>query len=64
MSKAGAAFHIHIPDNKQWHTVKWKIADAQFVGMYGFNFTFNSDGDRYNKYAIQNVTVTKLPVGR
>ena len=49
-----------VPDNKQWHTVTWKIDDAQFVNFWGFNFSFNSDGDTYNKYYIQNVTVTKL----
>jgi hypothetical protein len=49
-----------VPDNKQWHTVRWQITDAEFVGMYGFNFSLNSDGDRYNKYDIQSVTVTKL----
>ncbi len=49
-----------VPDNKKWHTMKWKITDAQFVGMWGHNFSLNSDGDTYNKYAIQSVTVTKL----
>jgi len=49
-----------VPDNKQWHTVKWKITDAQFVGMWGYNFLLNSDGNKYNKYYIQSVTVTKL----
>jgi hypothetical protein len=49
-----------VPDNKQWHTMKWKITDDEFVGMYGFNFSLDSDGNQYNKYDIQNVTVTKL----
>jgi|GEM_PF-1181945 hypothetical protein len=49
-----------VPDNKEWHTVKWKITDAQFVGMWGYNFLLNSDGNTYNKYYIQSVTVTKL----
>jgi polysaccharide biosynthesis protein PslG len=49
-----------VPDNKQWHTMKWKITDDQFVSMYGFNFSLDSDGNQYNKYDIQNVTVTKL----
>ena len=49
-----------VPDNKQWHTVKWRIDDAQFVNYWGFNFSFNSDGDKFNKYYIQSVTVTKL----
>ena len=48
-----------IPDNKQWHTVTWKITDAQFVSMWGYNFTLESDGNQFNKYFIQSVTVTK-----
>lgn len=48
-----------VPDNKKWHTVKWKISDAQFVGMWAYNFSLNSDGNTYNKYYIQSVTVTK-----
>jgi hypothetical protein len=49
-----------IPDNKEWHTVRWKIDDAQFVNYWGFNFSLNSDGDKFNHYFIQSVTVTKL----
>ena len=49
-----------VPDNKQWHTARWTIRDAQFVNYWGFNFSLNSDGNLYNKYFIQSVTVTKL----
>jgi len=49
-----------VPDNKEWHTKTWKINDAQFVSMWGYNFSLDSDGNQYNKYAIQSVTVTKL----
>lgn len=49
-----------IPDNKQWHTVKWRIDDPQFVAYWGYNFVLESDGDKYNKYFLQSVTVTKL----
>ena len=49
-----------VPDNKQWHTVKWKIEDPQFVNYWGYNFSLVSDGNVYNKYLIQSVTVTKL----
>ena len=49
-----------IPDNKEWYTISWKITDAQFVNMWGYNFLLESDGDQYNKYFIQSVTVTKL----
>jgi len=46
---------LEIPDNKDWYTAKWKITDAQFVSMYGFNFRIDT-----GKYYIQSVTVTKL----
>jgi hypothetical protein len=49
-----------VPDNKEWHTMTWKITDDEFVGMYGFNFSLDSDGNKYNKYDIQSVTVMKL----
>ncbi len=49
-----------VPDNQQWHTVRWRIADAQFVNYWGYNFAFESDGNQYNKYYLQSVTVTKL----
>jgi hypothetical protein len=49
-----------IPDNKQWHTARWKIDDPQFVNYWGYNFSLVSDGNEYNKYYIQSVTVTKL----
>lgn len=49
-----------VPDNSQWHTVTWKIDDAQFVNYWSYNFSLNSDGNRYNKYLIQSVTVRKL----
>lgn len=46
---------FEIPDNKDWHTAKWKIDDAQFVNMWAYNFTLNA-----GKYFVQSVTVTKL----
>lgn len=49
-----------VPDNKQWHTKSWKITDAEFVNMWGYNFALESDGNVYNKYFIQSVTVKKL----
>jgi len=47
-------------DNKQWHSKTWKITDAEFVGMWAYNFALESDGNVYNKYFIQSVTVKKL----
>lgn len=49
-----------VPDNKKWHTVSWKIDDPQFVNYWGYNFALESDGNKYNKYYIQSVTVRKV----
>ena len=50
-----------MPDNKEWHTVRWRIDDAQFVNYWGYNFALESDGNTsINKYYIRSVTVTKL----
>lgn len=49
-----------VPDNKQWYTKTWRIDDAEFVSMWGYNMSLDSDGNQYNKYEIQSVTVTKL----
>lgn len=48
-----------VPDNRQWHTVRWQIDDAQFVNYWGYNFALESDGSQFNKYYLQSVTVTK-----
>jgi hypothetical protein len=47
------------PDNKQWHTVRWQIDDAQFVNYWGYNFALESDGSTFNKYYLQSVTLRK-----
>ena len=44
-----------VPDNKEWHTITWKIGDPQFVASWAFDFRFNS-----GKYCVQSVTVTKV----
>jgi hypothetical protein len=49
-----------IPDNKKWYDVKYRITDDEFVNNWNYSFSLDSDGDRYNKYDIQSVTVTKV----
>ncbi len=44
-----------VPDNQDWNKATWRIDDAQFVNMWGFNFRYNS-----GSYFVQSVTVTKL----
>ena len=49
-----------IPDNQSWHPITWDIPDARFVNYWGYNFALDSDGNKFNKYDIQSVTVTRL----
>jgi polysaccharide biosynthesis protein PslG len=46
---------FEVPDNQEWSKATWRINDAQFVNMWGFNFRYNS-----GSYFVQSVTVTKL----
>jgi hypothetical protein len=48
-----------IPGSDQWYTQEWVLTDTQFVGKWGFNFSFDSDSTQYSKYSIRSVTVTK-----
>jgi hypothetical protein len=50
---------VTIPDNEAWHTVRWQIDDPQFVNYWGYNFSLVSDGEKFSKYYLQSVTVTK-----
>lgn len=59
--KTAAPGWYTVPDNKKWHTITWKIDDPQFVNYWGFNFNLESDGNQFNKYLIQSMTVTKQP---
>ena len=51
-----------------WHRVtgtafyekSWTISNPRFVGFYGYNFTFDSDGPAHSQYSIQKITVSKL----
>jgi hypothetical protein len=49
-----------VPGSDQWYTQTWTITDAQLVGKWAYNFTFDSDSTTYSGYSIQSVTVTKL----
>lgn len=55
--KTASSGWFTIPDNQSWHTVTWKIEDPQFVNYWGYNFALESDGNQYNKYYLQSVTV-------
>ncbi|HWX19624.1 MAG TPA: endo-1,4-beta-xylanase [Candidatus Binatia bacterium] len=49
-----------VPGSDKWYTLTWTIADDEFVGDWGYNFSFDSDSTNYSRYYLQQVTVTNL----
>jgi hypothetical protein len=49
-----------VPGNDNWYTLSWTISDDEFVGDWGYHFSFDSDSTNYSKYYLQQVTVTNL----
>ena len=48
-----------VPGEDQWYTQSWDIDDDQFVGKWGYHFSFDSDSTQNSQYSIQRVTVRK-----
>jgi len=49
-----------VPGSDKWYTLNWTIADDEFVGDWGYNFSFDSDSTNYSRYYLEQVTVTNL----
>ena len=49
-----------VPGSDKWYTLSWTISDDEFVGDWGFHFSFDSDSTNYSRYYLQQVTVTNL----
>lgn len=49
-----------VPADDAWTVKSWTITDDQFVGKWGYNFSFDSDSTTYSQYSLQRVTVRKL----
>jgi hypothetical protein len=49
-----------VPGSDKWYTLSWTIADDEFVGDWGYNFSFDCDSTNYSRYYLQQVTVTNL----
>ncbi len=56
----GTGSWYSVPGSDQWYTQSWTLDDPQFVGKWGYNFSFDSDSTSNSKYSIKSVTVTKL----
>ncbi|HWH70698.1 MAG TPA: hypothetical protein VNT26_15015, partial [Candidatus Sulfotelmatobacter sp.] len=49
-----------IPGSDKWYTLSWTITDDEFVGNWGYHFSFDSDSTNSSRYYLQQVTVTNL----
>ena len=49
-----------VPGADKWYTLSWTISDDEFVGNWGYHFSFDSDSTNYSRYYLQQVTVTNL----
>lgn len=55
----GAPAWFEIPADDQWHEAAWRVADANFVGAWGYNFRLNAISSP-NAFYIKEVRVKKL----
>ncbi len=49
-----------VPGSDNWYTKTWVVMDAQFVGKWGFHFSFDSDSTEHSQLSVQSVSVKKL----
>jgi hypothetical protein len=50
-----------IPYDGQWHTITFNLTDDEFVGVWGYNFSLNSDSTSQSDYYLKSVTATLSP---
>jgi len=48
-----------LPEGDAWVTQSWTIRDPQFVGKWGYHFSFDSDSERHTHYWLRSVTVSR-----
>ena len=48
-----------IPEDDQWHELTWTVADANFVGAWGYNFRLDAISSP-NELYIKEVRLKKL----
>lgn len=56
--KGGLGWYT-VPEGAQWTTQSWTLKDPQFVGKWGYHFSFDSDSTQNSNYSILSVTVSK-----
>ena len=47
-----------VPGSDRWYTLTWTLSDDEFVGNWGYHFSFDCDSTNYSRYYLQQVTVT------
>jgi hypothetical protein len=50
-----------VPCGPGWHNVSWLVKDDEFVGKWGYEFSFNADVAAQGHYYLQSVSITKQP---
>lgn len=56
----GAEGRFNVPEDDGWHEHTWKVADANFVGGWGWNFRTESGGSPSEVF-IREVRVKRIP---
>jgi hypothetical protein len=49
-------FHV---DGTTFYEKTWTVPNARFVGKYGYNICFDSDGPAHSQFSIRRVTVSR-----
>lgn len=48
-----------IPEGTEWTTKSWSLTDAQLVGKWAYNFSFDADSTENSQFLFRSVTVAK-----
>jgi hypothetical protein len=50
---------FNVPAGAEWATQTWTLKDTQFVGKFGFHFSFNGDSPQHGNWLMKSVVVEK-----
>jgi hypothetical protein len=57
-AKGGLGWY-NVPAGAEWVTQSWTLKDTQFVGKFGFHFSFDGDSPQHGHYLLKSVVVEK-----
>jgi hypothetical protein len=52
------AAYFNIPEDDDWHELKWKISDADFLSRWGWNFRLEAISSP-NDFLVKEVRVSR-----